>query len=110
MRYEIPSAYQHLTKVHLRYARWDLSRVDLVDARTGQILSPLHPLDKSANADGQRRALVPSASSVKDAVPTPPAGMAPLLLQLIAEYAATGLPPAYLPSPLPTSSADKDLE
>lgn len=110
MRYEIPSAYQHLTKVHLRYARWDLSRVDLVDARTGQILSPLRPLDKSANADGQRRALVPSTSSVKDAVPTPPAGMAPLLLQLIAEYAATGLPPAYLPSPLPTSSADKDLE
>jgi hypothetical protein len=30
--------------------------------------------------------------------------MAPLLRQLIAEYAATGLPPAYLPTP------DKDPE
>jgi putative transposase len=26
-----------------------------------------------------------------------PAGMAPLLRELMAEYAATGLPPAYLP-------------
>jgi transposase InsO family protein len=108
VRFEIPAAYQHLTKVHLRYARWDLTRVDLVDARTGQILSPLRPLDKSANADGQRRALAPSASRATDAVPTPPSGMAPLLRQLIAEYAATGLPPAYLPTHLPAT--DKDSE
>ena len=106
-RFEIPAAYRHLAPVHLRYARWDLSRVDLVDARTGQILSPLHPLDKSANADGQRRALLPAASGTTDAVPTPPSGMAPLLRQLIAEYAATGLPPAYLPTHLPST---KDLE
>jgi hypothetical protein len=45
---------------------------------------------------------------VTDSVPTPPSGMAPLLRQLIAEYAATGLPPAYLPTPLPTT--DKDPE
>ena len=31
--------------------------------------------------------------------PLPSSGMAPLLRQLIAEYAATGLPPAYLPTP-----------
>ena len=97
-RFEIPAAYRHLVQVHLRYARWDLTRVDLVDARTGQILSPLRPLDKSANADGQRRALTPITSRVTDSVPTPPSGMAPLLRQLIADYAATGLPPAYLPT------------
>jgi transposase InsO family protein len=108
VRFEIPAAYRHLVQVHLRYARWDLTRVDLVDARAGQILSPLRPLDKSANADGQRRALLPAASRATDAVPTPPSGMAPLLRQLIAEYAATGLPPAYLPTHLPTT--DKDLE
>jgi putative transposase len=61
----------------------------------GQILCALRPLDKSANADGQRRALAPKAT---DSAPTPPCGMAPLLRQLIAEYAATGLPPAYLPT------------
>ena len=98
VRFEIPAVYRHLVQIHLRYARWDLTRVDLVDARSGTILCPLRPLDKSDNADGQRRALVPSASRVTDSVPTPPSGMAPLLRQLIAEYAATGLPPAYLPT------------
>ncbi|MCR4299617.1 MAG: DDE-type integrase/transposase/recombinase [Gallionella sp.] len=99
-RFEIPAAYRHLVQVHLRYARWDLTRVDLVDARAGQILCPLRPLDKSANADGQRRRLAPMAT---DLTPIATTGMAPLLRQLIAEYAATGLPPAYLPTP------DKDL-
>jgi hypothetical protein len=28
---------------------------------------------------------------------TPPTGIAPLLKELMAEYASTGLPPAYLP-------------
>ena len=37
-RFEIPARYRHLTTVHLRYARWDLSRVDLVDHRTGAVL------------------------------------------------------------------------
>jgi len=96
------SAYRHLTSVAVRYARWDLSRVDLVDARADVILSPLFPLDKSANADGRRRALVNSSATVSPA-PTSGgtsggnSGIAPLLQQLIAEYAATGLPPAYLP-------------
>jgi len=94
-RFEIPAAYRHLVSVHLRYARWDLTRVDLVDPRTGAILCPVRPLDKSANADGQRRRLAPAAI---DLAPLPPAGIAPLLRELLAEYAATGLPPAYLPS------------
>ena len=95
-RFEIPARYRHLAVVHLRYARWDLTRVDLVDARTGAILCPVKPLDKSANADAQRRALAPVTT---DLSPLPPSGMAPLLRQLLADYAATGLPPAYLPPP-----------
>jgi putative transposase len=95
-RFEIPARYRHLHHVHLRYARWDLTRVDLIDARTGAILCPVKPLDKAANADGQRRALDPPKT---DASPTPPSGIAPLLRKLLADYAATGLPPAYLPPP-----------
>ncbi len=94
-RFEIPARYRHLATVHLRYARWDLTQVDLVDARTGAILCPVKPLDKSANADGQRRALAPVRT---DLSPLPPSGIAPLLRQLLADYAATGLPPAYLPT------------
>ena len=93
-RFEIPARYRHLTVVHLRYARWDLTQVDLVDPRTGAILCPVKPLDKSANADGQRRRLSPVTT---DLSPLPPSGIAPLLRQLLADYAATGLPPAYLP-------------
>jgi len=93
-RFEIPARYRHLARVHLRYARWDLSRVDLVDHRSGAVLCPVKPLDKSANADGQRRRLTPVTT---DLSPLPPSGIAPLLRQLLADYAATGLPPAYLP-------------
>lgn len=95
-RYEIPSRYRHLVTVHLQYARWDLSRVDLVEPRTGILLCPLKPLDKSANADGLRRRV---AATATHPLPTPPTGMAPLLRELLADYAATGLPPAYLPTP-----------
>ncbi len=94
-RFEIPSRYRHLSAVHLRYARWDLSRVDLIDARSGQVLCPLRPLDKAANADALRRRVAPLNA---EASATPAAGIAPLLKQMIADYAATGLPPAYLPT------------
>jgi putative transposase len=91
-RFEVPSRYRSLAQLHLRYARWDLSRVDLVDARTGTVLCAVLPQDKSANADGLRRAIeTPAAAPVTDA------GIAPLLRRLLSDYAATGLPPAYLP-------------
>ena len=94
-RFEIPSRYRRLDQVHLRYARWDFSRVDLIDARTGQILTPIRPLDKAANADALRRRLEPART---DQSAMPATGIAPLLKQMIADYAATGLPPAYVPT------------
>ena len=100
-RFEIPAQYRHLQRIHLRYARWDLSAIDLIDARRGTLLCPVYPLDKSANADAQRRAL---ASITAAPTPSPASGMAPLLRRLMADYAATGLPPAYLPSDLESST------
>jgi hypothetical protein len=96
-RFEVPSRYRTLPRLTLRYARWDLARVDLVDARTGAILCPLYPLDKSRNANAERRRLADPAQTQSD----PPTGMAPLLRQLIDEQTATGLPPAYLPKESP---------
>lgn len=93
-RFEIPSRYRHLSEVSLRYARWDLSRVDLVDPRSGTILCPVHPLDKAANAEARRGRLEPTNAAPSVAA----TGVAPLLEQMIADYAATGLPPAYLPT------------
>jgi hypothetical protein len=50
-------------------------------------------LDKHRNAGGRRATRVGPVA----AAPIPPTGMAPLLAQLVAQYAATGRPPAYLP-------------
>lgn len=94
-RFEVPSRYRHFERVTVRYARWDLSSIDLVDPRTDVVLAALYPLDKAKNADGARRALEPNPHD-GDAEP-PPEGIAPLLKKLLADYAATGLPPAYLP-------------
>ena len=96
-RFEIPARYRTLPRLHLHYARWDLARVDLVDERTGASLCPLYPLDKSRNANAERRPLAVPALTRSD----PPAGMAPLLRQLLDEHTATGLPPAYLPKDSP---------
>lgn len=93
VRFELPSRYRALRRPTVRIARWDLSSVDLVDGRTGQFLTTLLPLDKTKNADGLRRTLEPVSSEPV----TDDAGIAPLLQKLMADYAATGLPPAYLP-------------
>lgn len=96
-RYEVPARFGHLERLHLRCARWDLSAVDLVDPRSGTVLAPLWPLDRTKNADGRRRSLEPE-SEAGSAASTPTAGtIAPLLKDLLARYATTGLPPAYLP-------------
>ena len=95
-RFEVPSQFGHLEHLQLRYARWDLSCVDLVDKRTGVVLCPLYPLDKTANASGKRRVRTnPMAPAPQ---PSDRGEMAPLLKKLLVDFAATGLPPPYLPS------------
>ena len=95
-RFEVPSQYRHLEILHIRYARWDLGSVCLVDPHINILLSTLYPQDKSENASGSRRTFPISAEQDhnEELVST---GIAPLLKELMAEYAATGLPPAYLP-------------
>ena len=100
VRFEVPSRYRQLETLHLRYARWDLRSVELVDPHTGSPLCPLFPLDKSRNADGARRHIEKDGDATPTA-PTPTAATPPLLRTLIEDYAATGQPPAYLPEPDP---------
>jgi len=96
--------------VTVRYASWDLSHVYLSDSRSGQVLTRLYPQDKQKNADAQRRRKEPIADN-PDSASEPPSGeMAPLLRKLIADYAATGLPPAYLPKDEINNKEDTDHE
>lgn len=97
-RFEVPSRYGHVERLAVRYATWDLTNVHLVDPRTGAVLCRLWPQDKAKNADG-RRALRegPAVSERGTPLPPPPSGVAPLLEEYMQEYAAQGLPAAYLP-------------
>jgi transposase InsO family protein len=94
VRFEVPARFRHLRKLCVRFAHWDLSHVWLLDPHTDTPLARLYPLDKARNADAVRRPLEPAP-----AMPSPVegSGIAPLLRKLMAEYAATGLPPAYIP-------------
>jgi hypothetical protein len=105
VRYEIPSRYRTLQRPTVRWASWDLSTVELCDARTGVVLAILLPLDKETNADGKRRALAAGPDLEPEPAPT---GVAPLLRELMREYAATGLPPAYVPLPPKKPQPDEE--
>jgi len=103
VRFEVPSRYGHLPRLALRYASWDLSRALLCDPKSGAVLCRLYPQDKTKNGEGRRaRRSGPDGPSSRQGPPeqAPPApGMAPLLEKIMRDYAATGLPPAYLPGP-----------
>jgi len=101
-RFEIPNRYRHLEQPLLRYARWDLTGVELLDPNTREPLCAIYPLDKAANAEGQRRRLDSPVASETSAPPQPGDPMPPLLRKLLADFAATGLPPAYLPKQDPS--------
>ena len=51
VRFEIPARYRHFREVTVRYARWDLGRVDLVDDAQRNDSGP----HLSARQDRQRR-------------------------------------------------------
>jgi len=108
VRFEIPARFRHFREVVVRYARWDLGRVDLIDAQNGTILAPIYPLDRVANSDGCRRIVEPgrgpddepddgtqAESTPDDGGPDKP--LPPLLKRILDEYSARGTPPAYLP-------------
>lgn len=95
IRYEIPYPYRTLSRLTIRYARWDLTQVHLIDERTQNELCQLYPLDRAKNADGRRRRIETSGAEEKlhNAQSSEPP---PLLKKLLSDYSALGLPPAYL--------------
>lgn len=117
-RFEIPGRFGKLEYVTLSYARWDLSDVELIDPDTGSVLSRVYPLDKQANASGVRRAREPAHESIaatsnensdKDIAnalvsAVDEQGLSPLMRKILREFASTGLPPGFIPSPSSAST------
>ena len=100
-RFEVPDRFRHLRKLKLRYARWDLSVVDIVDPRTTKVIAPIYPLDKEANASSHRRQrhdhVVKEEGEDAAVLAAGEGKIPPLLQKLMEDYAASGLLPAYLP-------------
>jgi transposase InsO family protein len=94
IRFEVPSHLRHVNRLWVRFRRWDLSSATIVDERDYKaILAHIRPVDKTKNADGRRRTLEATIEeSVKVSIEAPP-----LLQKIMADFAATGLPPAYIP-------------
>jgi hypothetical protein len=95
VRFEAPSRFRHFQHLYIRYQSWDLSSAYVVDQRTGDLLARIYPQDKTKNAHGYRRTLEPLPEPVAPETDSEP--IPPLLRKLISDYAATGLPPAYIP-------------
>jgi putative transposase len=106
VRFEIPARYRHFREVTVRYARWDLGRIDLVDGRNGTVLASIYPLDRAANADGRRAATQSAGTDVPSRVRRAAAELPPLLKRILQEYSATGMPPAYLPKTSPKDNGE----
>src|SRR5262249_12537124 len=107
VRFEVPGRYRHFREVNVRYARWDLGRVDLVDQQSGLVLAPIYPLDKTANADGRRSVIESEGTGTPQPDCGHPAGeLPPLLKRILEEYSATGMPPAYLPKTPPSQTGE----
>lgn len=107
-RFEIPNHLRTFDTLWVRYRRWDLSMAYVVDARDHRtVLARIFPINKRRNANGHRRTLAPLSekpASVKNPSRDP---IPPLLRHYMADYAASGLPPAYIPL---ESSADEGAE
>jgi hypothetical protein len=95
VRFEVPARMRHLQRLQILYQTWDLSVAYLVGPKDGRLITEIYPQDKTQNSSGVRRTITPDTplpSTPRQTEPIPP-----LLRRLLADYAATGLPPAYIP-------------
>ena len=97
IRFELPNRLRTLETVTLRYRGWSLTSASVIDPRTQNELALIYPIDKHRNASGFRRmfddiGLASYPEKIEDSE-----RVAPLLKKMLADYAATGLPPAYIP-------------
>jgi transposase InsO family protein len=96
VRFEVPARMRHLQRLQVLYQTWDLSVAYLVGPKDARLITEIYPQDKTQNSGRARRVITPEAplpqTSTRQTEPIPP-----LLRRLLADYAATGLPPAYIP-------------
>jgi hypothetical protein len=92
-RFEIPYQYKHFRKIRIRYAKWDLSLIHMVDDE-GKTIARIYPLDKSKNSYSGRKSIKTEVDDVEDRDYDK---FPPLLEEIVNKFNDIGLPPAYLP-------------
>ena len=95
VRFEVPSRFRHFDRLSVRYQSWNLSHAWLVDERDSTMLAKIYPQDKIKNGEGLRKTVVSLMDLPQPDTNTDP--YPPLLRKLLGDYAATGVPPAYIP-------------
>ena len=109
VRFEIPARYRHFREADRALRRAGTSAGSTWSTRAaGPSSPPSIRSTRAANADG-RRAVV-AADGPRRAAGEPrrarDGALPPLLKQILQEYSATGLPPAYLPKTPPSQTGD----
>jgi hypothetical protein len=71
----------------------------LVDSNSGNNICQIAPIDKLKNAEGSRKTIVPIDTNTNEENNNNNSDneVAPLLMEILATHAQTGLPPAYIP-------------
>jgi len=97
VRFELPQRFSHMRTITLRFPGWDKSRMTIIDPQTGGPLARLFPQDKAKNATGMRKIIENPESEEMVNVPGQKKKKPALLQKWMADYAASGLAPAYMP-------------
>ena len=93
-RFEIPYQYRHFRKIRIRYTKWDLSFIHMVND-DGKPIAQIYPVNKSRNSSGARKKVTESPPAQAPSIDLN--NLPPLLKQIVQKYQESGLPPAYLP-------------
>jgi hypothetical protein len=96
IRFEIPSRFNHIQRLYVCFCSWDKSVAWLVDKRTGNKLAAIYPQDKVKNASAIR-CMKSEPEGINPGHETLAGSEPALLKKLLSDYAATGMPCAYLP-------------
>lgn len=103
VRFEVPSAFRHIEELKLGYARWDLSRAEILCPITNKTLARVHPVPLERNASGIRRgtpdATISVASENDGAAGEEDCNLPPLLARCLEEHARLFPHAGYTPLP-----------
>lgn len=95
IRLEIPLRYRAFKHLKVRYARWNPVYAHLVSRDTNKAIVRLYVLDKHKNINGKRERIQDIDLEHQDTCCKDDA-VAPLLEDMLAEFSATGHPPAFI--------------